>query len=104
MMSYQPQLHLTIIRSTKLDEFFAQYNSEWCYSFIKQVFAPWGVSTRSDVGTYLWLGDYGRNITQVHTDCPNALIGTSLCCFLEQKTENEVIYKFTKYNNLKAFI
>lgn len=104
MMSYQPQLHLTTIHSTKLDEFFARYDPEWCYGFIKVIFAPWGVSTRSDQGTYLWLGDYGRNITRIHTDCPNALIGTSLCCFLEQKTEDEVIHKFIKYEKLKAFL
>ena len=86
--------------SPKLEEYFKQYDLEKCISFMRTIFRFSYTKTRGDNGVYIWFGD---NDWDMKSQCPVIDMGCCTIYFINY-TEDEVINKFTRYYNLKAFI
>ena len=113
-----------MIRSAKLQEFFERYDPNKLGDFLWRVFGYVYVKTYSDCGLYIWLGD--RSVANFQDDIVFANAERDApACWIKQSnqpkgltsgddpmyiytfigyTEDEVIHKFTRYNNLKAFL
>lgn len=113
-----------MIHSPKLDKFFEDYNPERLHYFLRDVFGVTYVKTYSDCGLYFWLGatpqEFDGNLG-IDRNAPMAYVYQKwephppatewrsdkrpviLYIFIHH-TEDQVIDKFTRYQNLKAFL
>lgn len=87
-------------RSFKLEEFFKQYDLEKVLDFLRTIFRWHYCKTRGDDGVYIW---YGDNDGPMETWGPLVHLGRVSLYFVNY-TEDEVIEKYSRYYNLKAFL
>ena len=109
--------------SQKLDEIFKEHEPEKLDRFLRRIFGYTYTKTYSDCGLYVWLGatrqEFDSDISidrnapssyvyqkwekTIATDWRSGSLPVIIYIFIHH-TEDQVIDKFTRYQNLKAFL
>ena len=87
-------------KSSKLNEYFKQFDPEECISFMRKIFKFHYTKTRGDDYVYIWFGDRDWDMKSI---CPVVDISYCTIIFINY-TEEQVIEKYDKYQRFKAFL